>query len=640
MIDWLVLAPVVIVALLVVFVPGAVIGAALRLRGILLWGFAPAAGTAAIAVSAIALDLLGIRWGLWTAAAAIVVLAVLAALIGWALRVPAEGLGGTRMRRLPVVALVVGAVAGMVRMGVMIGVPGNFSQTNDATFHLNALHYIQASGSASSLTISGVLGTEGFYPAAWHGIASLVMSASGADEIHAANAVSLLIAGPIWSLSVAALVWASTGRRRAAALSAVFAPALFAFPFMMLDFGVLYPYALAIAILPGAVAVVPAWWRRRTRGGDQAGGNSLLRETLLVGVISLVGFIGIALAQPAVLLVWLLMLAFFVVGEMLASWPGASVGGRVLRVVVTLLIAAFGLVVWKALGALTSGDQWGPLRRWYQALGELVINSPLAGPAAFVVSALSIAGFIVAVRRPHLRWIAATAVGLAGLELVAVSVQSPLLRGLLLDPWYGDPRRLIGLMPLVAVVLAAIGAEAIIVWARRSSPTAAKRAGAVIVALVLVESAVWTAWDRIDGEDTYSTTAESFVSTDERALLEDLPKLVDEDAVIVGNPSAGAGFGYVLSGRDVIPRTWSLPNDEDFQVLRMGLVDAADDPAVCAAVDRLHVGYVLDFGPSDDGPGRWDMPGLTGFADAEGFTLVEKKGDASLWRITACGLGR
>jgi hypothetical protein len=95
----------------------------------------------------------------------------------------------------------------------------------------------------------------------------------------------------------------------------------------------------------------------------------------------------------------------------------------------------------------------------------------------------------------------------------------------------------------------------------------------------------------------------------------------------------------VLSGRDVIPRTWSLPNDSDYQVLRTGLVDVEKDPAVCKALERMRVDYVLDFGPSDQGPGRWDMPGLTGFAHAKGFELVAKKGSASLWRITACGLG-
>jgi hypothetical protein len=178
------------------------------------------------------------------------------------------------------------------------------------------------------------------------------------------------------------------------------------------------------------------------------------------------------------------------------------------------------------------------LQPWYQALGQLVINAPLDGTPAFIVSALSVIGFIVAVRRAELRWMAALAVGLAALDLLAVSVQSELLRGFLLDPWYGDPRRLLALMPLVAVMLAAIGADALLTRLHGASARWARLATTVIVALVVIETMIWTVSDRLVGEDTYSTTSKSFVSTDERALLEELPKLVDDDAVIVGNPSA------------------------------------------------------------------------------------------------------
>ncbi len=70
--------------------------------------------------------------------------------------------------------------------------------------------------------------------------------------------------------------------------------------------------------------------------------------------------------------------------------------------------------------------------------------------------------------------------------------------------------------------------------------------------------------------------------------------------------------------------------------MREDLADLTDDPAVCPAVDALGVEYVLDFGESEDGPGKWEMPGLTGFAEGDGFELVAERGDASLWRITGC----
>ena len=99
---------------------------------------------------------------------------------------------------------------------------------------------------------------------------------------------------------------------------------------------------------------------------------------------------------------------------------------------------------------------------------------------------------------------------------------------------------------------------------------------------------------------------------------------------------SGAAFGYGISGEDVIPRSWAMPSEDDFQVLRGDLVNLADDARVCPAVERMGIDYVLDFGESGKGPGKWDMPGLTGFAHAEGFEKVAQQGDASLWRVTGC----
>src|SRR5690606_19607486 len=128
-----------------------------------------------------------------------------------------------------------------------------------------------------------------------------------------------------------------------------------------------------------------------------------------------------------------------------------------------------------------------------------------------------------------------------------------------------------------------------------------------------------------------------YLSTDERKLLEALSDHVRPGSRVVGNPSTGAAFGYALSGVDVVPRTWAMPDDADFQQLRLGLVDIATDPGVCTAVASLGIDYVLDFGKSAEGAGKWDMPGMTGFEEHPGFQFVAERGGASLWRIEECG---
>ena len=138
-----------------------------------------------------------------------------------------------------------------------------------------------------------------------------------------------------------------------------------------------------------------------------------------------------------------------------------------------------------------------------------------------------------------------------------------------------------------------------------------------------------------DAESRYIT--EDYLSPDERALLERLDEHVGEGDRVIGNPSTGMGFGYMLSGVDVYPRTWAAPRTEPWRVIEADLRDAGSEPAVCDALDVYgSPRYVLDFGLGEETPGRYELPGMTGFAGRSGFELVDAQGEASLWRITAC----
>ena len=108
------------------------------------------------------------------------------------------------------------------------------------------------------------------------------------------------------------------------------------------------------------------------------------------------------------------------------------------------------------------------------------------------------------------------------------------------------------------------------------------------------------------------------------------------DAVVIGNPSTGMAFGYAISGRNVIPRTWAPPAGDAYGVLWTSLRDVAQDPAVCPALGAFGAEYVLDFGPGEEYPGRWIMPGFADLDGQQGFELVDREGAASLWRVTAC----
>jgi len=619
-----------LVSAAVVLLPGLAVAFSLRMRGMLLWGFAPAAGVAALAVSATVLGWTGLRWSVWTAAGAVTVLVVCTVLIGLLLSplraggVPRSRLAGSTF------ALVAGSLFGAFRMAVMIGAPQNISQTNDATFHLNALRFVLESGSASSFDLLGAIGASGFYPAAWHAIASLVMDISGADVVRAANATSLVIAGPIWTLSITSFVWCVTnGARWATVGAALMASALFAFPFNMLDFGVLYPYALSLAIVPGTLAVLVAALRQGTRSDDR---RARPRRIWSAAIASLVGLTAMGFAQPSALLTWVIGAVVIGASALLGGWhePAARRG---LRIFGTLCLGAGGMAAWLAITALSSSVLWAPQKSALPAAVDLLLNASTGPGPVVVVSALAVAGTIVSVQRAELRWMVAFGTAISLLTLVAVSVQNESIRALL-SAWYADPHRFTAMMPLVVVPLAAIGLDAAASWFRVRGWSAA--VAIVLLVAVVVEASVWTAVGVRSGHSSYAESDRSYLSEDERDLLEVLPRYVAPGERVLGNPSAGAAFGYALSGVDVVPRTWSMPLDVDFQVLREDLVRLIDEPAVCTAVDDLGIDYVLDFGASAKGPGKWAMPGLTGFAHAEGFQKVAEDGEASLWRVTGC----
>lgn len=650
--DWIAEWTVLLAACGVVFLPGLAIAAGLRLRGLALWALAPVASTVTISVLAVVYGLVGVPWSpLWVGIGCLI-LAAAAWLGGWALgpRRRAERTS-TSARWLLGAGLASGMALGALRLGFYIGDPGAVSQTNDAVFHLNALRWIFESGSASSLDVSGVLGSRSFYPAAWHGLTSLTALMAGGDIPVAANMTSLVIAVGVWPVGIAWFTRQITrGSVPAAALAAALSSALLAFPLLMLQWGVLYPYALAVAILPATAAAtisLPRW---------AEGAGPLERRTanlVLGGIVTVAGLGAIAFAQPAVLLGWaVLALSWF-------SWWFAqrlpSTQGRTRAMLITAFVAAFVAfaTLWFLLTRSTTGSHWPPFRGKLEVFLDVIFNAPVLLPPAIGVSILMISGIVVAIRTPSLRWLATSWAVLAALYVLCAAVGLPWMRRWLLGAFYADPYRFAALLAVVVIPLAAIGLLAIAMWAARAisrqNTADAGTAASWAVAAVAVVGAVALAVAPIvqmpkiieherDEESRYASESDSFLSPDERALLEELDELVPADARIIGNPGTGTAFGYMLSGRDVYPRTWSPPRTVPaWQLLGESLRDAAVDPAVCEALAVFgSPGYALDFGPGEDTPGRYVLPGMTGFEGQDGFELVAERGDASLWRITAC----
>ena len=647
---WLGALPALVIAVAVLFGPGLAIGAALRLRGLALWALAPVVSVAVVAGLALLYGFVKVPWAAWSILAGVAVVVGLA----WLARLllgprPALPVRDARGTWLVTAGLLVGGLLTAARFIVYVHDPAAISMTNDAVFHLNAVRHILETGSASSLHVSSVIGGRGFYPAAWHALASAVVLLTGVEIPVAANVVSLVIAAGVWTLGVTWFARRIAGAPAVtAALAASLSASLVVFPMLMFQWGVLYSYALSLALLPAAAALLvgaPRWFAGRGPA------SSPVRTAVLLGVLVLTAVGAIALSQPATLLAWAIIsiswFSWWAVSHAIAE-PGRR--RVVLLAAVAAAWAAFALL-WFLLTRSTSGSHWPPFRSKVEAVLDVLLNGQVLLPVMLGVSILMIAGLIVAVVRPKLRWLAAAWAVFGMLYAVSASVGHPGLRRWLLGAWYADPYRIAAAGATVVVPLAAIGLAVIATWAARSISARrgvrAERFGAAWAIVAVAGLGVVTlltapmiqmravTQGTVDAESRYIT--EDYLSPDERALLERLDDHVGEGERVIGNPSTGMGFGYMLSGVDVYPRTWAAPRTEPWRVIEADLRDAGSEPAVCDALDVYgSPRYVLDFGLGEETPGRYELPGMTGFAGRSGFELVDAQGEASLWRITAC----
>ena len=260
--DWLGALPAILIALAVLLVPGLAIGLVLRLRLFDAVALAPLVTVTLISVSAVAAPFAGIGWSVLPVL--VLTVLVLAACFGitrfawYPARTAGSGEHSFLRHQGPWFAA---AAAAFLLIGWqvvhIIGAPENFSQTFDNNFHLNAVRYILDTGNASSLTLTSMTSADQpayFYPAAWHGFVSLIVQLSGAPITAATSAAIIAVSAAVWPLSVLFAVRRLAKLVPAAVLGAgILVGSFSAFPILLLDFGVLYPNLLSLAMVPAAL---------------------------------------------------------------------------------------------------------------------------------------------------------------------------------------------------------------------------------------------------------------------------------------------------------------------------------------------------------------------------------------------------
>lgn len=564
--------------------------------------------------------------------------------------------------------LVTGAVGAAVcalgaALVIAMGSPTTPPQAFDAVFHLAAVGAVREGGSASSLGGLAALyqGAPVYYPSVWHGMVALLPGGA----VEASNAMILVVGAVAWPLGVAGLLTealrdgprepgpdaapaadpagARRARGRAVALVTALAAATAGAPTVLLTALAVWPYALSVVALPGALALAVRVRRAvaRRRGRAEAAAPAVL------------AVLGVTLAHGTGLFNVAVLLLPVVVG-------GAAKllrrGGRT-RLAALVCLAAAALAAagaWAMRGPLTGlfgyerpgGSAAGT---FFQALIDLPQYGPLAShglPVGVVLLALAVLGLRGARDERVRPWAGAALVAL----VLVVLVGGPQWPGRQVgSPWYLQKSRIEPLLLIPMLVLAAHGAAALLSPGGAVRPGRLRRPAAVLASLVLVAVAGRIPLQIELARSVYDAERIAFgtlTTPEELAFYASVGDALPAGAVVVGSPSRGATYLGPVADVELVYPTRVRPMEGSAE---LALARAAPDPRpgseACALLDELGAEYYVSVERDPAGlrygnaPLRWDDR-LAAWPTT-GMELVDRadtgRGVVALWRITACG---
>ncbi|WP_018683445.1 DUF6541 family protein [Actinokineospora enzanensis] len=595
----------VLVLLSAFWLPGLVLGAAVRLRGWTLAAVAPALTFGGTALGTALFDKIGLSWTLLTVAAWFVVLAVVAGLVTWlvARRLPADEAHEpdpeSSPRRLTRgghgvigVGVLAGAVVGVVTFLRGVGNLNWVNQDWDAGFHGNAIRWIALHANANPATLGPMASVPTgpyFYPDTYHALLALVLDKAGLDMPHLLNLGAL--AGVLaWPLGVAALgvAWRmpAIGTAVAAAVSTWFGT----FPYDSLWRGPLWPYVAGVALIPAVLAVVRQLFVTRGIGGP------------IAIALATAGLVGLHTSLAFVLFAYFAVILFAVIVRLQPIDWKQSWRPLVLTAVISAVLVGVLVVPSLSAAAGVTAAIWPSESSVAEAFGQFVLFSPSSAFPQWWLGIPAIIGLVLMFRHRRIIWLAIAYIGFGGLYAATVSMESPLIWKLT-GPFYNDAWRLAVLMALAGAI--AIGelvwtiSEAVVaqwhVFAERSkaTPYVATGAAALIVAVLAMLSGgayVIRNSDRLSRNYADGPT----VSTGERVAYDWLAKHTRPDEHVMNDAMDGSVWMYAFSG--VQPVEWTYygsPKGTDPYLLYQGLNKLDTDRDVRAAIQRNRIRYVI-----------------------------------------------
>ncbi len=605
----------VLVALLLLVVPGAIIGRTAQLTWPVAVAVGPAVTYGVVALAILPMGAVGVPWNGWTALLALLIVMAIVAAFQLALGRWRDRDAETRaMAAGPALVVAAGVVLGAVLIGLAAirglphwqSIPSNW----DSVWHANTIRFILDTGQASPTHMGELRNVEThdalYYPSTFHALAAIFSDLTGAAATSAYTISSLTASIWLFPVGAAALAWQllrgrTTQWRTAgcAAAAAALSASFTAVPYVEFDTAAM-PNLVAYGLAAPTFVLIVSTLRHRDR--------------IPLAVLALFGVFSVHITGGVVVVT-------FVVAWWLLDALWHPVRARMTDFVSLLLVAVPTVVLLlpQFVGVLQQaeiivGHEFATHQTRKRVLFEAITQHtrhlndyPIQN---VIIGLAAVGGLILVLRRiwwPAVIWL----VLMVSIVHSAAPFGGPIgaITGKYSDLFYSDPRRLSAVVTMLLAPMAGIALFTLTNWVvercrvlfkRPASPRFWHAATAAILLAVTIGSA-WHYFPRhryLFGEK-YDNIMIDQKDLDAFAYLAALPGAKD---TLIGNANTdGTAWVYAIAGLHPLWTHYDFPVQQGPGYNRFiiwAYADDADtDPRVAEAVKALNIRYVITSTP-------------------------------------------
>lgn len=544
-----------------------------------------------------------------------------------------------------------------------------FFQAYDNIFHLGVIQGFIESGNWSILEVSlyetatfepPLPANGSFYPAAWHILCALLVSALNVPITLSVNTVNFIfsfVVFPIGMLYLFKTIFKDN--HILISLGSLCSFAFAGFPWGLLTFGPLYPNLTSFALLPLLIAVFI-----RMTCEKQA---VLQRLSLLV--IFVVGLGSIAVTQPnAAFTLGVFLVPFCIYSIFISSKKrfGSPIKATLLAIGFTLFVCAFWWFLYNAPFMQATLSQLYPK---YYTKPEAIFNLLTlwfrdSAPNAFL-GVVVVIGCLYSLKNRQFLWLVFSYAIAGAFYLVNAScVDVSFVKNLLTGFWYSDIYRIEAMLALFGAPIATLGIYAIYDFAAtrliskilpNNNHTKSLRItflSIVVIAAVLfyapVSEPIETQFGKVSSNisEDYGISSDSILTTEEKEFIYETKEIIG-DCLVINLPDDGSAFAYPIANLNTYyrnTRTYDVSSEsEESSIIRENLDEVSTNPEVRNSVQTIEADYLLllDQGTTNNMPClfTWDFysylwSGLTEINDqTPGLVVILSEGDMRLYKI-------